>query len=384
MRSRVIAFIILVQLLLSSTALGENSIVIAQPGDSGVDVEIVLAKCKELGFIENLPSGADEYTERYLPDITRMEQALCLKADGIIDLDEFLEIETAIAVGSRGEIPRQMLERLYDLGYIKNILPLPHTVYEAQYQTIVKNLEKKLGLTADGILTRSERKRIEKEPLPDLQEIKNLNAKYINGGVTLSWTAVKGAVQYIVYRGGTEIGKTDKPPFEDYSIEMNHRYSYTVKAASYNKLSKTSNTKMMEIPFVQNMTFVQRGKPKYATLTSGRTKGDPRTLRFSTDNELSPGNTVRVHSITQQHLNNSCTRFTVILSAPKGYRLYVFNPPNGTVLDYASKESTTSNIESIQFDISDYILTKIGNEITINIFKSEKNRFWVFFHPQDN
>lgn len=381
MKIRVASLLIFALLLLGCSAVGEENYVIAQKGDTGVDVEIVLSKCKELGFMQDqtLPKGENRYTEQYEPCVIQMEQALGLTADGIIRLNELYEIEDTIAVGSKGDRVKTVLEKLYELGYITEKLPASHNVYEEKYQAAVKNMEKKLKLTVDGILTSSEQEQLKVDQLPELPDVKNVSVKYVNGTASVAWNAVKGAVRYMILRDGKEIAEVkDKTSWVDATIEMDRKYSYRVKAATYFRESKVSGEKTIEIPFAQNITFVDCNYKNNNTLTYTSRIGTAKELKFSYENEMKAGNAVRVQKITQQKLANGCIRFNVIFCAPKGYNIHIFSPPSGRYFAYDSKGRTSGNLERIQFDISEKLLERSQYELTINIYRTDNDRFWVF------
>lgn len=227
----------------------EDDFIIAQPGDSGADAEIVLQKAAELGFLKDLPKGEDEYRDEYAESIIKMEQALGFTEDGIIRLSEFEELETAIAPGSKGDEVKEILEDLFELGYIREILPEPHNLYEQKYINAVKNAEKKLGCRIDGILTKSELEQIQNQQDSVLGEIKNVNAYHSNGKVKISWNAVQGAVYYEVYRSGTLVARIKgKTSWEDAKVHMNNTYVYYVRPGSYKKAGKTSKSVRVEVP----------------------------------------------------------------------------------------------------------------------------------------
>lgn len=382
MKSRVSSFLVLILLLLFFPALAEENYVIAQPGDSGVDVQIVLAKCSELGFLKNLPANERNYIEKYSSGIKAMEKAMGFTADGIIRLDEFEEIETAIGPGSQGDTVKEVLEWLFDLGYITDDLPSKHNKYEDKFQQPLVTAETKLGLHADGFLTASELGKLKKEQLPELPSLKNVTAKYANGVVTISWNAVKGAVQYIVYRDGKEIATvTGNTSSTDNTIKMDHKYTYTVRAASYNARGKMSDGKAVTIPYVNKMTFSDHIEKRNKTKTDGKATSTPKELRFSTENDFTKG-FAKVYSVTQQRLNNHYTRFTITLAAPAGCRLFIFDPPDGKKLAIGSNQTTSSNIEAVQFDIATSKLKSINYSITVNIQSNGNGSYWLFFDAE--
>jgi hypothetical protein len=248
-----IAILLMVCLLVFGAAgtAEETDYIFAQPGDSGGDVEILLLKCAELGFIKELPEGTDEYPEEYRETIQNMEKALGLTEDGVIWLSEFEELETAVGVGTESPQVKDMLERLFELGYIREVLPEPHTVYEKKYEAAVKKAEKALELQADGILTASEQSAIKNKcrTLPQLDQVKTCSARYGSGKVTVSWGAVKGAVSYTVYRNGMMLQTVNgKTSFVDTDAHMGDYLEYYVKAKSYLRSGPISKTASVEVP----------------------------------------------------------------------------------------------------------------------------------------
>lgn len=362
-----------------NSGFGEDDYIVAQLGDVGGDVEIVLAKCHELGFMKELAEGKNIMEEADIPSIMKMEESLGLTADGIIRLSEFMEFESSLHVGSSGEEVQDLLERLFDLGYIREKLPEPHDVYKKKYENAVKNIEKKLDLHADGILLRSELEQIKKEPLAPLEEPAKISSKYRNGVVELSWSSVKGALSYKIYRGGQEIAQIDgKTTWSDSDVEMRKTYKYTVKAESYlRQTTSTSVETIITVPFVKNITFRDRNNKLGQTIRNGSLIGQETKVPFSARSELKQGK-VKVDSFTQQQIRGDCTRFTIIFTAPKGYEISVFNPPHGNKLMFNSIGTTSGYKEAIQFDISNSVLSSINYEITVNIVKSDNNRYFLF------
>lgn len=359
----------------------DEDYIIAQPGDSGADVELILRKCADLGYLRDLPEGADEYLAEYEKNIMQMEKALGFTEDGVFHLSEFLEIETSFGVGSEGEPVREILEKLFELGYIRDVLPEPHDTYEKKNLSAVKNAEKKLGLHVDGFLTASELEKILEKPLEDLPAPAQLSVRASRGTATVSWKSVPGAVSYTVFRDDKKVATIQgKPSWTDEDTEMLETYRYKVMAQSYLRESKCTAEEKIDIPLAQTITkFTDRNDRKKITLTDGTPVGKPEKLSFSVSNQLKAGVTaVKVHSIKQQKLNNGYTRFIMEYTAPAGYTIAVFNPPNGSVLMLNSNRRTSSGREAVQFDISDQELKKISNTITINIVKGDKDRFFIF------
>ncbi len=252
-------------------AVEEEDYVIAQVGDSGYDVRIMLAACADLGYLENLPQDADIYLEEYAEGVKAMESALGFTADGVMHLREFLEIETLVCPGRQSAQVQKMLECLHDLLYLKENLPEPHDTYDSKYVKTVKNAEKALGLQADGILTASEQKQLTDQNKPP-EDVGKVSAKYSNGKVSLSWSAVKGAVQYIIYRVDVNGGddwtfSSDKNSYADESVLMGSGYVYKVRANSYAHTGGWSATVSVDVPITYRNLSLKELKEKGASLT---------------------------------------------------------------------------------------------------------------------
>lgn len=370
----------IVLLVFLCCAFGEDDYVIAQLGDSGADVEIVLSKCHELGFLDNLPQNADEYLEMYIPAITRMENALGLTEDGIIWLSEFEELEPAIGPGSSGEAVSEVLERLYQHGIIKKVLPKVHATYDEEYISAVKSMERKLGLNEDGILTKSEQEKISNEPLPELSVVKSINVKYSKGDVTLSWKAVQNATGYIVYRDSSEIGRVNEnqTSYVDKECVDTGKHDYSIRAVSYFTQSGLSDKKYIQIPAPQSIEFRDRQDKSRVIVTNGRQIQEAKQLRYTLDTNHSPAE-LKIVSATQQQLSNESSRFRFTFFAPAGYYISVFNPPNGDRMKLLSQRKTTNNYEEIVFDVTNSFLSSISYTITIKFYRNDdRDHYYIF------
>ena len=230
----------------------EEDYVFAQPGDSGADVRLMLEKARDLGFLKDLPDETEEYLPEYETGIREMEKALDLTEDGIIRLSEFTEIETAVTKGNRGSLVQDLLERLFDLGYITKVLPEPHDVYEANYEAAVKKAEKALGLKADGIITGSEWEVLKAQRPKTPDKVKNLRGSGRNQKVTLSWSPVRGAAYYRIYRDGILLAQISagKAQYVDGNVSMGDYHSYHIIACKYKLVSSPSDTVGVEVPIV--------------------------------------------------------------------------------------------------------------------------------------
>ncbi len=243
--------------------------IIAQAGDSGCDVQTVLAACADLGYLEALPEGADTYLEEYTEGVRAMETALGFTADGVVYLSEFLEIEDLVCPGRQSDQVRLMLECLHDLQYLKGNLPEPHDTYESKYVKTVKNAENAFGLQADGILTLSEQQAMNAANVPP-ETVGKLNARYGNGKVNLSWNRINGAVRYTVTRtGGGEDASftTEKNTFADESTLMGSTYTYRVRAETYAHAGGDSEAASVEIPITFRSVNMKELKEKGPALS---------------------------------------------------------------------------------------------------------------------
>ncbi len=67
-------------------------------------------------------------------------------------------------------------------------------------------------------------------PVSNYSPVENLQAEATNTGVTLTWGAPEGAINYIISRNGIEIGQTTETSFTDNIINKDGFYTYCVVA----------------------------------------------------------------------------------------------------------------------------------------------------------
>ena len=229
-----------------------EDIVIASVDEKGNAVSLLLKLAKESGFIKSLPKDENEYKKNYMEGVIKMETAFGLVPDGVIHLSEMVVLNAVLYPGYSGTRVSGILERLRDLGYITANLPADHTTYEKGYVAAVKKAEKALGLTSDGILTPQEQESILQQQATTPSEVKQLNAKASNGTVNLSWSPVKGALMYEIYRSGIKIATVTGTSYKDTSVEMDHQYLYSIAARNYSKVSsRTHATVFVDIVYKQ-------------------------------------------------------------------------------------------------------------------------------------
>lgn len=123
-----------------------------------------------------------------------------------------------------------------------------------------------------------------------------------------------------------------------------------------------------------NVKVTYRTKSKN-TLSNGTPLGGPYKLEYSTKNELQSGK-VEIHSLTVQKLNNSYLRFSFSYTAPAGYGISAFSPPNGQFYMVIPKNPTRSGSDTVQFEIheDDFLASAY---FTMKFF-GRTDQFWVF------
>lgn len=226
--------------LLPQICLGEE-LIVAAPGESGYDVERVLAMAKGMGFIKSMDAGEENYKEKYVDGVKAMEAAFSLTPDGIIHVSEIQALEKLLYPGSKGDAMKYMLEKLYDLGFITEKLPAIHETYSAAYKTAVKKAEKKYGLTEDGILTESEQKAIKGKYVAPPAKPTNLNMTASGTTLTITWNRVSGALYYDVYVNDTLVGTTSSTSFTHKNAQKGEFLYATVIAHKYTAASGHSD-----------------------------------------------------------------------------------------------------------------------------------------------
>ena len=113
----------------------------------------------------------------------------------------------------------------------------------------------------------------------------------------------------------------------------------------------------------------------FNTLTNGNPVGSVTEVSYSTSNELSSG-TVVIESFSRQSLDNDYTRFTLTYTAPAGYYSCLFQSA-GDLFFYDSYNVTTTQKQTIAFDLQNGILTSISSEFTIIFYTSDDDCFVI-------
>lgn len=174
-----------------------DNLVVAQAGSSGDAVGEILALVRPAGIRGSIPDGEKTCREEYVPALRELEEHFGFEADGKITLKEYTVLRGAIRPGTSSYRTGSLLEKLADLSFLGK-LPSAHETYEEKYASGVRKAEKQLGLLADGIVTEAEYDRImgleaEKPAAPA-----KFRASVKGDTVTLTWSAVPGAVRYKV------------------------------------------------------------------------------------------------------------------------------------------------------------------------------------------
>ncbi|MBQ2700754.1 MAG: hypothetical protein IJF65_06300, partial [Clostridia bacterium] len=214
-----------------------EDVAVAMPGSKGHETLKVLTMAKDMGFIKKLDKDEDIYDEKYKEGILKMETAFGLTADGNISVSEWDSLEKAVYPGASGDHVKALLEKLCDLEYIDKLAD-DHTTYTSKMKKSVQKAEKALGLTEDGILTLDEQTVILDQEVAAPGAVSNVKVKVNKGDVTLSWSKVKDARYYTIFRDGKQIGRTESTKYTDKEAVMGEFHTYEVAANKYTCASK--------------------------------------------------------------------------------------------------------------------------------------------------
>lgn len=212
--------------------------IIMQPGDSGDVSAYILNLIRVMELSRNIPKNADNYVEKYVDSVKKFEEHFGMTADGNITLDEYLTVKDSIYKGFQSDNVQKLVEKLYDMSYLKN-LAKDHTVYGDGYYSGIKNAEKALGLTIDGVITPEEYEIILKQKV-ELDKPKNLKTQVTNDTVTITWSSVRGAIKYNVYDGTKLLGETTQCRWVEKSVKTGTYKTYKVEAVKYTITNSSS------------------------------------------------------------------------------------------------------------------------------------------------
>jgi len=233
----------------------------AAPGSKGKITQRVLTLAEGMGFIEKLGKNEDTYADRYTQGILQMETALGLTADGNITLEEFEQLEKTVYPGFRGAEVRKLMEKLCDLEYMAKLPDEPSNTYSAKQKKDVQKAEEALGLNPDGILTSHEQEVILAQAATPPDGVGEVKAKVSKGDVTLTWSKVKGARYYTVFRNSKQIGRTEGTKFTDKGALQGEMNTYEVAANKYTQASLERGLNQVYVePYYESISLKDVGQ----------------------------------------------------------------------------------------------------------------------------
>ena len=217
---------------------------IMQPGDSGDIPTYVLSLIRIMELSWNIPKNEETYKEAYIPSVQQLEEHFGLNPDGNISLDEYIALKDLIYKGFQNNKVKSLVEKLYDLSYLRSLAE-DHTVYVNGYYSGIKDAEKALELTIDGVITPEEYEVILKQKV-EIDKPGKLNMQASNDTVTLTWTGVKGAIKYKVFKGKILLGVTTQCRWVDKAVKTGQTISYKVEAIKYTVSSSSVVSKYVD------------------------------------------------------------------------------------------------------------------------------------------
>lgn len=226
----------------------KDDIIIIQPNDHGNKVNHILTMAKNMGFLTSLRKDEMDYRQQYIDSIKRMEKHFELDEDGIILLKEAAALQQLIIPFCNGANVKALLEKLFDLGYISNRLPEEHETYEPQYNNAIKKAEKQLSLRPDGFIDTHEFQTIMEQKVDELPSPQNIWQKATSSNVTVSWSTVKGAAYYQVYRNQFLIDTITKTSYNDSEVTMGIAYEYEIYPCKYSISPKNHIKITVDVP----------------------------------------------------------------------------------------------------------------------------------------
>lgn len=233
----------------------------AAPGSKGKITQRVLTLAEGMGFIEKMDKNEDAYADRYTQGILQMETTLGLTADGNITLEEFDQLEKVVYPGYSGAEVRKLMEKLCDLEYLAKLPDKPSNTYSAKQKKDVQKAEEALGLNPDGILTPHEQEVILAQASTPPDGVGEVKAKVSKGDVTLTWSKVKGARYYTVFRNSKQIGRTEGTKFTDKGALQGEMNTYEVAANKYTQASLERGLNQVYVePYYESISLKDVGQ----------------------------------------------------------------------------------------------------------------------------
>jgi len=232
-----------------------EDVIALSPEDTGNAAAGVLNLAKSMGYVKKLSKNETTYKEKYVKGIMSMEKKLGLTEDGVLRMSELYAMTEAIYPGSNLQHTADVFMMLDDLNYI-NIDYNDRTTYKSKYKSGIKKAEKKLGLTADGIITMEEQKVILAQQPEKPDAVKSLKVKTAKvkkepnaRKVTLSWPKVKNTTFYIIYRDGVRVALTTGTKYELKMYEGLPGSTFQILAEKYTVAADAfSPEQFVEIP----------------------------------------------------------------------------------------------------------------------------------------
>ena len=211
-------------------------------GDSGEVPEYIMSLIRILEIGRNIPRNETEYKEGYVDYVKILEENFGLISDGMISAEEYVYLQDLIYRGATGERVQQLVEKLFDMGYLRS-LEKDHTTYVNSYYNGIKNAEKELEQNEDGVVTPEEFEKIMAQEV-EISKPENVKAQINKNVATITWSRVPGAISYEVYENTetdrVKLGETKECRWVQKDIETGVTKNYIVVAKKYTIESEES------------------------------------------------------------------------------------------------------------------------------------------------
>ena len=223
--------------------------IIMQPGDKGSIPTYVLSLIRIMELSWDIPKNVDTYKDAYVSSVQKLEEHFGLDVDGNITLDEYIAVKDLIYKGAKDDKVKSLMEKLYDLSYLRSLAE-DHTVYVDGYYSGIKNAEKSLGLTEDGVITPGEYEVIMEQKV-EINPPENVKAQVNNDTITLTWSKVPGAILYEIYESPgpkmIKLGETKECRWIEKNVETGTTKYYKVRAIKYS-IQSTYSSAHINVP----------------------------------------------------------------------------------------------------------------------------------------
>lgn len=223
--------------------------IVMQPGESGNIPAYILNIIRIMELSRNIPRNVDSYDDKYVDSVQKFEEHFGLDADGNITLDEYIGIKDLIYKGVKDNKVKSLVEKLFDLSYLRSLAE-DHTVYVDGYYSGIKNAEKSLGLTEDGVITPAEYQVIMEQKV-EISPPENFKAQVNNDTITLTWSKVPGAILYEIYETSglkmIKLGETKECRWIEKNVETGVTKYYKIRAIKYS-IQSTYSSAHINVP----------------------------------------------------------------------------------------------------------------------------------------